>query len=124
MIFCVYLHAISFLSKSRKTKMGITTTKLKSFFAAIKRHKYLCAVVGTIVYLLFLDEYNIVFVQLPHLGKANKLENEKQYYLNKISEDSIMLHELKTNDENLKKFAREHYYMKADDEEVFVVEER
>ncbi len=104
--------------------MGITVAKLKDIWAACCRHKYLCAVVFTVVWLLFLDEYNILFVQLPHLGKANKLENEKQYYLNKISEDSIMLHELKTNDENLKKFAREHYYMKADDEEVFVVEER
>ncbi len=100
------------------------TTRLKNFWEGFLKHKYLYVLAFMLVYLLFLDEYNIVFVQLPHLSKANKLELEKQYYLNKIQEDSIRLHELKTNDENLKKFAREHYYMKANDEEVFVVEER
>jgi len=103
--------------------MGFTT-RLKNVWEGFLKHKYLYVLAFVLVYLLFIDEYNIVFVQLPHLNKANRLEQEKQYYLNKIQEDSLMLQELKTNDENLKKFAREHYYMKADDEEVFVVEER
>jgi len=35
-----------------------------------------------------------------------------------------MLEELQTNDENLVKFAREQYYMRAADEDVFIVQEK
>lgn len=100
------------------------TTKLKNVWDGFRKHKYLYVLLFTMVYLLLLDEYSVIFVQLPNYCKANKLEQEKQYYIDKIAQDSIMLHELKTNDENLKKFAREHYYMKADQEDVFVIEER
>jgi hypothetical protein len=38
----------------------------------------------------------------------NKLRNEKEYYANKIEEDSRKLKELSTDNDNLEKFAREH----------------
>jgi hypothetical protein len=55
--------------------------------------------------------------------ESHRLEKEKKFYLEKIDRYSIMLNELKTSDENLVKFAREQYYMKAEDEDVFVIEE-
>lgn len=50
-----------------------------------------------------------------------QLEKDKAYYEKKIIEDSQRLKELKTNKENLEKFAREQYLMKRDNEDVFVI---
>ena len=55
--------------------------------------------------------------------ERDNLVNEKEFYINKIKNDSTSLYELKTNDENLEKFARENYLMKEEKEEVFVIVE-
>lgn len=49
------------------------------------------------------------------------MEAAKIYYQDKIKSDSYKLQELRTDRENLEKFAREQYYMKKDDEDVFIV---
>jgi cell division protein FtsB len=49
-----------------------------------------------------------------------QLQRDKAYYEKKIKEDTQQLKELKTNRENLEKFAREQYLMKKDNEDIFV----
>jgi cell division protein FtsB len=51
------------------------------------------------------------------------MEKEKKYYLEKIKSDTKKLEELRTDRENLEKFAREQYLMKRDNEDVFIVTE-
>lgn len=55
--------------------------------------------------------------------KKEKLIKEKEFYVDKIKKDSLSLKELKTNKENLEKFARENFLMKKDNEEIFVIVE-
>ena len=55
---------------------------------------------------------------LRHLRELNR---EKVYYRERIITDSLKLNELKTNNENLEKFAREQYLMKKDNEDIFIV---
>lgn len=98
--------------------------KLMTGLEFVKKHKVPVLIVGSIFWLLFIDEYSVVFRQIPLILTSHKLERQKQYYNNKIQQDSIMLYELQTNDENLKRFAREQYFMKADNEDVFIVEEK
>lgn len=49
------------------------------------------------------------------------MEKQKEYYIEKIATDSRKLKELRTDRENLEKFAREQYYMKRDNEDIFIV---
>ncbi len=98
--------------------------KAKSVLRWIVDHKYMFSIIVLAVWLLFFDENNIVFQQWPKRSENKSLQKEKLFYMNKIREDSTMLSELQTNDDNLKKFAREQYFMKANDEDVFVIEER
>ncbi|MCB4800008.1 septum formation initiator family protein [Tamlana sp. 62-3] len=49
------------------------------------------------------------------------LEKEKEYYRKEIEKDKKALKELST-DEGLEKFAREEYYMKRENEEIFIIE--
>ena len=49
-----------------------------------------------------------------------ELETQKDYYQEKITQDSLLLERLK-NDEFLEQYARENFLMKREGDEVFVV---
>jgi len=55
--------------------------------------------------------------------KLRSLENEKEYYQEKISEVGKDRQELTTNKELLEKFAREKYLMKKPTEDIFIIQE-
>jgi cell division protein FtsB len=57
------------------------------------------------------------------MKRNDKLNQEKEYYLDKIDQDSTRLHQLKTNEENLEEFAREEYYMKKENEDIYIIVE-
>ena len=84
------------------------------------RNKYLIAVLVFLVWLLVFDR-NSLIGRLKYIRTMNDLEDEKQYYIERIDRDSRRLEELKTNNNNLEKFAREQYFMKKENEDVFVI---
>lgn len=55
------------------------------------------------------------------MRELRKLKNDREYYINKIEEESRKLRELKTDNNNLEKFAREQYRMKRPDEDLYIV---
>ncbi len=87
----------------------------------IKATKYVAVGLFFVIWVVFLDFHNFKN-QVKYQLKIKDLKEQKSYYLGKIKEDSIRLHELNTNDENLEKYAREKYYMKKKGEEIFLVE--
>ncbi len=86
------------------------------------RNKYLMAVLIFLVWLLIFDN-NSLIDRVKYLRTLHGMEEEKQYYLERIEEDSRRLNELKTDRDNLEKFAREQYFMKKENEDVFVIVE-
>ncbi len=84
------------------------------------RNKYLIAVLIFLVWLLIFDN-NSLIDRVRYLNALHQMEEEKQYYLDRIEEDSRRLNELKTDRDNLEKFAREQYFMKKENEDVFVI---
>ena len=50
-----------------------------------------------------------------------ELETEKDFYKNEIIKDKKAIKELST-EEGVEKLAREKYYMKQDNEEIFIIE--
>jgi cell division protein DivIC len=57
-------------------------------------------------------------------AKLRSLENEKEYYQQKVADVEKDRVELMTNKELLEKFAREKYLMKKETEDIFVIEEK
>jgi cell division protein DivIC len=96
--------------------------KRDSFIMRGLRNKYLMAVLVSLVWLLVFDS-NSLIDRVRYLNTLHDMEEEKQYYLERIEEDSRRLNELKTDRENLEKFAREQYFMKKENEDVFVIVE-
>jgi cell division protein FtsB len=84
------------------------------------RNKYLIAVSVFLVWLLIFD-HNSLIDRVKYIRILHEYEDERQFYNERIEEDSRRLRELKTDKENLEKFAREQYFMKKENEDVFVI---
>lgn len=89
----------------------------------IKIAKYAVVIALFAVWVVFLDVHSLK-EHIKYRMKIHEMEDEKAYYIDKIKEDSIRLHELNTSDENLEKYAREKYYMKKKGEEIFLVKKK
>lgn len=83
------------------------------------KNKYFIVVVAIIVWLLYFDR-NDVFSQFELVKRCDKLKAEKNYYEEEITNNKKELDELRHNAKSLETFAREKYYMKKDNEDVFV----
>ena len=59
--------------------------------------------------------------QYEYRSEVNKLQEEKDFYVKEISQVKNDLNELNTNLNTAEKFAREKYFMKKDNEDVFVI---
>jgi cell division protein FtsB len=84
------------------------------------RNKYILTLAIFILWMLLFDSSNWLDI-IATYKRIWKFEKEKMYYLEKIEADRNRLEELRTNNENLEKFAREQYLMKRADEEIFVI---
>lgn len=83
-------------------------------------NKYLITLVLFIVWLLFFDK-NDVFTQLDLSRQTKKLYEEKKYYQAEIRKNKALIEEFKNNVQSVETFARERYWMKKDNEEVYVI---
>ncbi len=75
------------------------------------------------VWMLALDSNNLI-ARYQLSSKVRSLENEKEYYEEKIKEVEKDRDELFGDRESLEKFAREKYLMKKESEDIFIVEEK
>jgi cell division protein DivIC len=84
------------------------------------KNKYILTLVIFLLWMFLFDSSNWIDVYREY-NRIKKYEKEKLYYLQKIENDRNRLNELRTNNENLEKFAREQYLMKKSDEDIFVI---
>ncbi|GIV27332.1 MAG: hypothetical protein KatS3mg027_1146 [Bacteroidia bacterium] len=83
-------------------------------------NKYTITIVFFIIWLLFFDK-NDFFTQRDLNKQLKKLHEEKRYYEMAIQKNKEAIEDFKNNINNLEKYARERYWMKRDNEEVYVV---
>jgi cell division protein FtsB len=84
------------------------------------RSFYFIAGLIFLIWMLFLDTNDLIS-RYRLSSKLHSLENEREYYSEKIQEVERDRDELLGNKELLEKFAREKYLMKKESEDVFVV---
>lgn len=87
------------------------------------RNFYVVAVVIFLVWMIALDSNNLI-ARYQLSSKLSGLENEKEYYEEKIKEVEKDRAELFGDRESIEKFAREKYLMKKETEDIFIVEEK
>ncbi|MBS1488007.1 MAG: septum formation initiator family protein [Bacteroidetes bacterium] len=94
------------------------SNKLKPLY----RNFYAVACFSFLMWMLFLDSNDLI-TRFKMSSKLRSLENEKEFYQEKIKEVEKDRQELTTNKELLEKFAREKYLMKKPTEDIFVIQE-
>lgn len=73
-----------------------------------------------VLLLTFFDRNNFLD-RIKLKQQIRELEEQRDYYLERIAEDSTIIERLKDND-YLEQFAREKYLMKEDGDVVFIIE--
>jgi len=84
------------------------------------KNKFLIIGIGFTLWMLFWDS-NSFLIHHELNNDIEKLENEKEYYRKEIVKDYKAIEALK-NEEGLEKFARENYYMKRENEDIYIIE--
>ena len=85
-------------------------------------NKYTIVLAAFVVWVMFFDDNNLRQHQ-KNLQELAMLQEQVSFYKHKIEADKRKLIELQTNDENLEKFAREQFFMKKANEEIYVIVE-
>jgi cell division protein FtsB len=86
------------------------------------RNKYFVSVVVFVVWISFFDR-NDLFTQFERKSELKRLETSKEYYQAEIAGTKKDLMDLNNNPQVLEKFAREKFFLKRANEEVFIVED-
>lgn len=94
--------------------------KLLTQLPAWLRNKFFIAFAAFVVWMLFFDERD-VFTMRHHRQELRELQKSKEYYTDQINKEKTELEKLKNNPATLEKYAREKYYMKRDDEDLFLL---
>jgi len=72
------------------------------------------------IWMICFDESNLVTQYRKHC-ELSDLQEKRKFYKDQIKETDKAVAELTTNPATQEKFAREHYWMKRDNEDVFVI---
>ncbi len=99
--------------------MNYKKLKQKRWFRILS-NKYLLIILAFGVWMLFFDS-NSWLVQRELSQEIKKLENNKNYYEKEIQHDKQIIEQLQS-EEGLERYAREKYFMKKDNEDVFIIE--
>lgn len=90
---------------------------------AVFKNPYFIAIVLFSVWMTFFDNNDLITQYRRH-RELSALNEKKAFYLQQIAITDEEYRELTTNPATQEKFAREHYHMKRDNEDVFVIVEK
>lgn len=94
--------------------------RLYPFLNFIGRKKYLIVVVLGVLIVGFVGE-NSILKHVQNSIKIREMRTEIDNYNAQYEKDEHTIKELRRNPKAITKIAREQYFMKADDEDIFVL---
>lgn len=95
--------------------MNFNSKYLKPF-----KNLYILIFVVFVVWMLFFDA-NSWLIHRELNADIDDLNDEKEYYQKEIEKDNKAIKELST-EEGTEKIAREKYYMKKENEDIYIIE--
>lgn len=83
-------------------------------------NKYIWVLLFFVSWMLFLDNYSYLDHRLLN-QQIQELEDNKKYYKEEIDQDLKSIKSFK-NPDQIEKYAREKYYMKRENEDIYIIE--
>lgn len=88
--------------------------------AALFSSIYVLVLTAFVVWMLFFDT-NSLLIHLELKKEIDKLEKQKEFLQEEITKDKEVIEKL-SDPKELEKFAREQYYLKKKNEEIYLIE--
>lgn len=101
-------------------KDRIMSIRIGVFWELLNHYKYLIVVVLGVLVVGVIDD-NSFMRRIQYEMQISELKEEIECYNHRNELDSKQLKELKHDPKAIEKIARERYFMKADDEDIFVI---
>jgi len=86
-------------------------------------HKYPITLSLFLLWVLFFDGNSAIFIYKQY-NELKNLKLQEAFLSNEIAEMKEQKENLFSDDDKLETYARENYYFKKDDEDIFVVEKK
>jgi cell division protein FtsB len=83
-------------------------------------NRYILVLIFFVIWMLFLDNYSYLEHRVLN-QEIDEIEDNIDYYKSEIKKDSANIKHLKNND-RVERFAREKYYMKRENEDIYIIE--
>ncbi len=96
-------------------------TKINKSINFLRKHFFILVILVLVGWISFFSEYSLLEYSKLKNERA-KLKDALNYYLKRTEENKQNVHILE-DDKYLEKFAREKFFMKRDNEDVFLFEE-
>lgn len=83
-------------------------------------NKYFITVVGFLVWMIFFDSTSFLVINELN-GEISQYQKQLEYYKTEYDKNDSFYKKLMNNKDEKEKFARENYFMKKPDEEIFIL---
>ncbi|MEM9680661.1 MAG: septum formation initiator family protein [Bacteroidota bacterium] len=95
-------------------------TKSKRRYIKPFKNIFVISLIGFAIWMIFFDAHSLLLHKDLN-EDIESLEKEKEYYRSEMEKDNKAIQELST-EEGVEKTARETYYMKKPNEEIYIIE--
>ncbi|CAZ97851.1 septum formation initiator family protein [Zobellia galactanivorans] len=99
--------------------MGLKDLRQKKWFGLLT-NMYVLVLTVFVIWMVFFDT-NSLLIHLELKKEIKKLEKQQEFLRQEIANDKRILERLSDPDE-LEKFAREQYFLKKKNEEIYLIE--
>ncbi len=99
--------------------MGFKDIKKKKWFK-IFTNMYVLVLTIFLIWMVFIDQ-NSLLIHLELRREIKKLEKQQQFLQEEMEKDKVIIERL-SDPKELEKFARERYYLKKKNEEIYLIE--
>jgi cell division protein FtsB len=99
--------------------MGLKNLKKKKWFG-IATNIYVIVLTAFVIWMVFFDT-NSLMIHLELKKQIKTLEKQQEFLKHEIEKDKKTLEKL-SDPKELEKFAREQYYLKKKNEEIYLIE--
>ncbi|MDX1363096.1 FtsB family cell division protein [Arenibacter latericius] len=99
--------------------MGIKEIRKKKWFAIVT-NMYVLVLTAFLIWMVFFDT-NSLLIHWELKREIRNLEKQREFLQEEISRDKKIIEKL-SDPEELEKFAREQYYLKKKNEEIYLIE--
>lgn len=93
---------------------------MKKRMLSILKGKYGVTFLVFVVWMLFFNDVDLIFIGKSY-SQLKTMEREIEYLQKENAITQEALEDISNNSESLEKFAREEYYMKKPNEDIFVI---